>query len=78
MAEQRKPDTSEYSASKAPETKEHVENREPVADFSDWRLIPGGRHGSPAPNGMNALHRSEVPSGATPPKQTSFGDIIHE
>ena len=77
MAEQRKPDTSEYSASKAPETQQHAENREPV-NFSDWRLIPGGRHGSPEPNGMNALYRSDVPSGATPPKQTSFGDVINE
>lgn len=79
MAEQRKPDTSEYSASKAPDTKMHAENREPkMPDFADWRLIPGGRHGSPQPNGMNALHRSDVPSGAVPSKQTSFGDVRHE
>ena len=65
MADTPKPDTSEYSASKAPETARYAENREP-REFTDWRLIPGGKHGSPEPSGMNALHRSDVPSRADP------------
>jgi hypothetical protein len=35
----KKPDTSEYSSSKAPETREHAEERDP---YVDSRLIPGG------------------------------------
>ena len=71
----KKPDTSEYSASKAPETRKEAENREP-RNFADWRLIPGGKHGSPEPSGMNALHRSDVPSGADRPGLTRFDDIL--
>ena len=63
MADKPKTDTSEYSASKAPETRQHAEEREP-REFTDWRLIPGGKHGSPEPSGMNALHRRDVPSAA--------------
>lgn len=78
MADERKSDTtSDYSASKAPETQRHADKRDPE-DYKDWRLIPGGRRGSPEPNGMNALHRKEVPSEALPPKQTDFGDLIKE
>jgi hypothetical protein len=75
MADTPKSDTSEYSASKAPETRQHAENREP-REFTDWRLIPGGKHGSPEPSGMNALHRSDVPSGADPSGLTKFDDIL--
>ena len=66
MADQNKPDTSEYSASKAPETKQHAEERAPD-DPTDWRLIPCGRHGSPAPSGMNALYEEDVPAGTSHP-----------
>lgn len=77
MAEERKTETSDYSATKAPETQQHADEKEPV-NFTDWRLIPGGKHGSPEPSGMNALHRSEVPSGADSPRLTDFGDVIEE
>jgi hypothetical protein len=71
----KKADTSEYSASKAPETRKEAENREPQ-NFADWRLIPGGKHGSPEPSGMNALHRGDVPSGADRPGLTKFDDVL--
>jgi hypothetical protein len=59
MAEQKKKDdTSEYSSSKAPETREHAEERE---SKSDDRLIPGGGHGTAGPTGMSALDRDQVP-----------------
>jgi hypothetical protein len=55
-------DTTEYSPSKAPETRTHAEEKETVAD---WRLIPGGRDGVHADPGMAGLDRDSVPSGAT-------------
>ncbi len=64
-------DTSEYSASKAPETKAEAE--EPLP-YSDMRLIPGGRLGSPAELGMSALDRDDVPSEARDLGQTRYGD----
>ena len=51
-------DTAEYSSSKAPDTRKHAEERETVADS---RLIPGGAHGTPSPQGMAALDR-DVPA----------------
>lgn len=66
MADKRTPDTSEYSASKAPETRVEAEERtgQPTRD---WRLIPGGKHGSTAAAGMGALHRSDRPGSAADP-----------
>jgi hypothetical protein len=52
---------AEYSASKAPETRKHAEEKETE---HDPRLQPGGEHGSPKPQGMSALDREEVPTGA--------------
>lgn len=46
------PDTSEHSATKAPETRKHAEEKESVHDS---RLIPGGAHGTPTPQGMAGL-----------------------
>jgi len=67
-------DTTEYSASKAPETRRHAEERAPE-DVKDARLIPGGAHGATAPTGMAALDREQVPNRATNPGQTDFGDV---
>jgi hypothetical protein len=57
----KKDDTSEYSSSKAPETKEQAEERKPTPDD---RLLPGGAMGTPEPTGMSALDRDQVPNEA--------------
>ena len=57
--DEKKPDTSAYSASKAPETKREAEERETVRDF---RLIPGGKRGSEKVIGMSAMNREDVPN----------------
>jgi len=51
-----KKDTSEYSASKAPETLKQAEEKETVKDA---RLQPGGATGSPTRQGMAALDRQD-------------------
>jgi hypothetical protein len=56
-------DTSEYSSSKAPETREHAEERKTKVDE---RLKPGGALGTPEPTGMSGLDREQVPNGALP------------
>jgi len=66
-----KNDTTEYSASKAPDTKAEAEEPEP---YSDLRLIPGGRRGARAEIGMSAMDRNDVPSEAREPGQTRYGD----
>ena len=54
MAEQnkKKEDSSEYSASKAPETKAEAEEK---TSQPDERLLPGGPRGTPDPTGVSAL-----------------------
>jgi hypothetical protein len=64
-------DTTAYSASKAPETQREAEEKEPVRDF---RLIPGGRHGSEAAIGMSGMDRADVPSEGIDPGMTRYGD----
>jgi hypothetical protein len=59
----KKDDTSEYSASKAPETSEHREERK---SQPDQRLIPGGPLGTPGPTGMEGLDREHLPNEARP------------
>lgn len=55
-------DTSEYSSTKAPETAEHAEERDPNVDP---RLIPGGAEPrSDTQQGMAGLDRDDVPGGA--------------
>ena len=61
-----KHDTTDYSASKAPETRPAVESRVPAGDS---RLLPGGAHGSPADVGMSAVDRADLPSGGTTPDE---------
>jgi hypothetical protein len=64
-------DTSEYAPSKAPDTREHAEERN--HDVPDNRLIPGGAHGSPASVGMDSLDHGTVPSGANNTGLTDYG-----
>ena len=47
-----KPDTSEYSSTKAPDTRKQAEEKESTHDA---RLIPGGAHGTPTAQGMAGL-----------------------
>lgn len=63
--------STEYSASKAPETQAEAEEQSP---YSDMRLIPGGRRGARVPVGMHALDRERVPSGARELGQARYGD----
>lgn len=67
-----KKDTSEYSSTKAPETREHADEK--AGNMEDPRLLPGGARGSRAPQGMDALDRDTVPSGAADPHQIDSGD----
>ena len=64
-------DTAEYSSTKAPETREHAEERDNV---TDTRLLPGGASGTPWPQGMAALEREDVPSEARDTGQTRYRD----
>jgi len=66
-----KHDTTDYSASKAPETRsEAVEAHGP----SDSTLVPGGAHGSSADVGMSGMDRNDVPSRASKPAQLDVRD----
>jgi hypothetical protein len=80
MAEQKHPDggkhdTTDYSASKAPETREAVESREPSGDP---RLIPGGPTGSKEEVGMSGMDREQVPSKALRPDELDMGHRSEE
>jgi hypothetical protein len=55
----KKDDTTDYSASKSPETMEHAEKKKLP---SDHRLEPGGAHGTPAATGMSAMDPEDVPA----------------
>ena len=50
--------TGDYSATKAPENRPHVESKVHSIDDS---LKPGGTHGAPVDVGMSELHRDDVP-----------------
>ena len=67
-----KKDTSEYSSSQAPDTRDHADEK--AGNYSDMRLIPGGAHGSDKPQGMDALDRESVPNGAGDTSQTRIDD----
>jgi hypothetical protein len=65
-------DTAEYSSSKAPETKEHAEERD---DVVDPRLIPGGAEPrTHTAQGMAGLDRDTVPNEANDTGQTRYRD----
>ena len=59
-----KHDTTDYSASKAPETRAAVESQD---GDSDPRALPGGRRGAPADVGMTSMDRADTPSGGVVP-----------
>lgn len=69
-------DTSEYSASKAPETKAEAEER---VSQPDSRLLPGGAEPrTSAPQGMAALDNAvpgEVDTGQTRYRDTSRDEV---
>jgi hypothetical protein len=54
-------ETSDYSATVAPENRTHVTSTARTADAS---LTPGGQHGAPVDVGMSGLYREDVPSQA--------------
>jgi len=68
---EKKSETSDYSGTKAPENKEHVESNFQTGDES---LIPGGRDGTKTNVGMSELDRDTVPNGATDTGQTRYGN----
>ena len=64
-------ETSDYSATIAPENREHVTSRRTTADPS---LRPGGPNGAPMDVGMSELRREDVPSQAEDLGLTQYGD----
>jgi hypothetical protein len=67
-----KKDTSEYSATKAPETREHAEERDHAVDS---RLLPGGAEPrTHTDQGMAGLDRDTVPNRAADTGQTRYRD----
>jgi hypothetical protein len=54
-----KHDTTDYSASKAPETRGAVESKE---GSGDPRTVPGGALGASADVGMSGMDRADTPS----------------
>jgi hypothetical protein len=63
-------DTGEYAPSKAPETREHAEERD---EFVDPRLIPGGAEPrTHTAQGMAGLEREAVPNEARDTRQTRY------
>lgn len=63
-------DATDYSSTKAPDTRTHAEERDPHP--SDPRLHPGGAHGSPADVGMSSLDRDETLSGGQSTGQEDY------
>ena len=59
-----KHDTTDYSASKAPETRAAVESRE---GNTDPNARPGGPLGASADVGMSGMDRADTPSGGVVP-----------
>jgi hypothetical protein len=70
-----KTDTSEYSSTKAPDTRKEAEERQSTPDA---RLIPGGAHGSHTAQGMAGLDIKADPaasnSGQPPSNATDRSD----
>ena len=64
-------DTGDYSATKAPENREHVESTAPGQNPSQK---PGGPHGVARDVGMSALHRNTVPRLAADAEQADRPD----
>lgn len=68
-------DTSEYSASKAPETRQAATEQEPSGDP---RLLPGGAHRASAEIGMSEMNREDVPNEAARTGLVHYGDTQDE
>ena len=69
------PETSDYSATKAPENREHVESEAaPTAST----LKPGGSHGAAADVGMSGIDLNSIPSRAVDPGFELFGNTRNE
>ena len=68
-------DTTEYSGSKAPETRQEAEERTGVRDE---RLIPGGARGAKADPGMSGLDRDQAASGGRSTGQERVGEGVDE
>lgn len=64
-------DATEYSSSKAPETRKEAEEQHPHS--SDPRLLPGGAHGAPVDPGMSSLDRADAISGGRSSGQEDYG-----
>ena len=64
-------DTSDYSATKAPENREHVESTAPVQNPAQK---PGGGHPVGVDVGMSALYRETVPQLAADAEQAERAD----
>jgi hypothetical protein len=65
-------DSSEYSSSKAPETREQAEEKD---DAVDSRLLPGGAEPrTPSQQGMAALDHDAVAGGSDDRPQPREGD----
>ena len=73
--EVKRKDTTEYSGSKAPDTRREAEER---TGPSDERLQPGGARGSSADVGMSGLDRARAVSGGESTGQEHFGEMIKE
>jgi hypothetical protein len=65
-------DATDYSSTKAPETRREAEEQEPQP--SDMRLIPGGARGAHWDPGMSSLDRDIAISGGYSTGQTRYGD----
>ena len=62
---------TEYSATKAPENRPHVES---TAAVNPATLRPGGATGSPVAIGISAVDRVDIPSGARKPEELAYGE----
>ena len=71
----RRKDTTEYSGSKAPETRREAEEQNGP---SDSRLKPGGARGADMDVGMSSLDRDSAVSGGDSNRQEHFGETIKE
>jgi hypothetical protein len=67
----KKSETGDYSATKAPENREHVESDAPPQRTT---LKPGGAHGATAAVGMSEIDLRTIPSRAVDPMLEDFGE----
>lgn len=70
-----KSDTSDYSATKAPENAPHVTSQPKARDHT---LKPGGAHGAPMGIGISDIDPERLPGLALDPGQEWFGNTRDE